>query len=121
MSSEEDAFKGLNIVGQPRAYIIRNSKLETSWQTVDRRVYEIAGRSAESMVHTQGIGDLYREFLGARKFGFDFNLAYIPPEFDTKPKELFDKEYMQALYRLGYDLAIDGYPWKKLPPGLVPP
>ena len=121
MASEEDAFEGLNIVGQPHAYIIRNSKLETSWQTVDRRVYEIAGRSATSMVHTQGIGDLYREFLGARKFGFDFNLAYIPQEFDVEAKELFDKEYMRALYRLGYDLAIDGYPWKKFPPGLVPP
>ncbi len=121
MAAEEDAFEGLQIVGQPHAYIIRNSKLETTWQTIDRRVFEIAGRSAESMVHTQGIGDLYREFLGARKFGFDFNLAYIPAEFDMKPTELFDKEYMQALFRLGYDLAIDGYPWKKLPPGLVPP
>ncbi|MGI9232901.1 MAG: patatin-like phospholipase family protein [Woeseiaceae bacterium] len=120
MSAEEDAFEGLNIVGQPRAYIIRNSKLETSWQTVDRRVYEIAGRSASSMVHTQGIGDLYREFLGASKFGVDFNLAYIPQDFDVESEELFDKDYMKALYRLGYELAIDGYTWKKLPPGLGP-
>ncbi len=120
MSADEDAFDGLQIVGQPRAFIIRNSKLETSWQPVERRVYEIAGRSASSMVHTQGIGDLYREFLGARKFGFDFNLAYIPQDFDQEPSEMFDRDYMRALYDLGYELAADGYPWLKVPPGLLP-
>ena len=67
------------------------------------------------------MGDLYREFLGARKFGFDFNLAYIPQEFDAEPEGLFDLEYMRSLYKLGYDLSIDGYQWKEAPPGLLAP
>ena len=101
LASPEDTFQQLEVVGQPRAYIIRNSKLEPTWRKVNRRALAIAGRSASALVHTQGIGDLYREYLGARKFGFDFNLAYIPREFDVESNELFDQEYMQELYRLG--------------------
>ena len=82
---------------------------------------DIAGRSASSLVHSQGVGDLYREYLGARKFGFDFNLAHVPQEFDVEPNELFDQEYMRALYQLAYDMTVDGHPWKKAPPGLSSP
>ena len=70
------------------------------------------------MVHTQGIGDLYRELIGAHKFDFDFNLAYIPNTFDAEPEELFDPSYMRSLYEFAYELAVDGYPWEKIPPGL---
>ena len=73
------------------------------------------------MVHTQGIGDLYRELIGAHKFDFDFNLAYIPSTFDSEPEELFDQNYMRSLYEFAYELAVDGYPWEKIPPGLVSP
>ncbi len=118
LSASEDSFDNLNTVGERRAFIIRNSKLDMGWQAVDRSMISIAGRSATSMVHTQGMGDLYREFIGASKFGFDFNLAYIPNEFDVRPEELFDPNYMRQLYDLAYDLALDGYPWTKIPPGL---
>ena len=118
LSAPEDTFQKLGVVGQPHVYIIRNSKLEPTWRQVDRRALAIAGRSASAMVNTQGIGDLYREYLGARRYGFDFNLAYIPREFDVKSNELFDKEYMQKLYQFGYETAVGGYPWQKAPPGL---
>ncbi len=78
----------------------------------------IAGRSANSMVHSQGVGDLYREFIGAHKFGFDFNLAYIPNSFTHEPQDLFDQDYMRKLYQLAYDMAAGGYPWEKMPPGI---
>lgn len=121
LASTEDLFRNLGAVGEPHVYIIRNSKLEPSWQTIDRRAIDIAARSASSIVHTQGTGDLYREFLGAHKFGFDFNLAYVPASFDVESKELFDLEYMRALYKLGYEMSIEGYQWQKVPPGLLPP
>lgn len=118
LAAPEDSFRSLNIVGQGRAYLIRNSMLEIPWQPVERKMLDIAGRSASSMVHTQGLGDLYREYLGAKKFGFDFNLAYIPSTFDAESNELFDRSYMQKLYALAYEMAVDGYPWAKFPPGL---
>lgn len=77
---------------------------------------DIAGRSANSLTHTQGIGDLYREYLGAQKFGFEFNLAYIPTSFHAQSEEMFDRNYLRELYALGCKMAVDGYPWVKLPP-----
>ncbi len=84
-------------------------------QTKNKTV-PIAGRSIASLIRTQGIGDLYRIFLLAKRDGLDFNLAFIPDDFNAPKKEMFDPEYMQSLFDLGYRMAKDGYPWSKLPP-----
>ena len=120
LSTEEDAFQRLHIVGRGQAYVIRNSKLESTWEPVDRKLFSIAERSASSMIRTQGIGDLYREYLGALKYDFDFHLAYIPSDFEAENHELFDRKYMRQLFKLGYEMAADSYPWKNTPPGIKP-
>ncbi len=120
LSAEADTFQRLNIVGRGRAYVIRNSKFESTWVAVDRQIFSIGERSASSMVRSQGIGDLYREYLGALKYDFEFNLAYIPSDFEADSHELCDRDYMRELYALGYEMASEGYPWEKLPPGLTP-
>ena len=99
---------------------IRNSKLKPNWQAVERNILEIAARTSSSFIRTQEIGDLYREFVGTKAYGFDYNLAFIPSSFNVESKEIFDPEYMGALYQLGYELASKGYPWKKQPPGEKP-
>lgn len=118
LSTDPDSFKRLNIVGIPKAYFIFNSQLESAWEAVDRRVFSIAERSVSAIIRTQGVGDIYREYLATQKFGFDFNLASIPTDFEAENHEMFDRGYMQALYKLGYDQALGGYPWQKSPPGL---
>ena len=102
-------------------YIIRNSRLDPDWASVDRRFMGIAWRAISSLIHTQGIGDLYRIYLTAQKDGLDYNLAFIPPTFNEPHREMFDSEYMRALYKTGYDMAVKGYPWSKYPPGLAGP
>jgi hypothetical protein len=47
----------------------------------------------------------------------DFNLAYIPASHVPSNKELFDRKEMRALFELGFDEAVKGYPWRKTPPG----
>lgn len=118
LSSEDETFKNLEIKGQGRAYLIRNSQLRPNWRSVERTVFSIGERSASSMVTSQGIGDLYREYLGAQKFGIDFNLVYIPGDFGTGMQTSDDYEFMRALYDYGYKMAVDGVSWKKMPPGL---
>jgi predicted acylesterase/phospholipase RssA len=118
LSGNEDTFRNLEVVGRGQAYVIRNSKLESDWEAVDRKLIAIAGRSASSMVRSQGIGDLYREYLGAQKFDFDFNLAYIPDTFHAGSHEFFDLDYMRRLYEFGYEMAADGFPWVDSPPAL---
>jgi hypothetical protein len=74
------------------------------------------------LIHTQGIGDLYRIYLVTQKDGVDYNLAFIGPDFDVEYKEQFDPTYMRSLFDYGFKLARPGYPWQKAPPGFtVPP
>jgi hypothetical protein len=100
-----------------RAYIIRNARLDPEWAQVDRRTMSIAGRAISSLIHTQGIGDLYRIYLTSQRDGVDFNLAYVPASFNAPRREEFDTEFMRALFKTGYDMAAKGYPWEKVPPG----
>ena len=118
LESDDDTFENLEIKGQGRAYIIRNSRLRTEWTAVDRSVFAIGERSASTMVRSQGAGDLYREYLGAQKYGIEFNLMYIPEDFGALGQSLEGREYMKALYQLGYDMAVSGSSWKNVPPGL---
>ena len=105
------------VKGTPKVYVIRNSFLNPDWETVRPKILHIAGVSINSLIRDQGIGDMYRIYLDCQRDGLDFNLAYIPEDFDLKPKEDFDPVYMGKLFNLGYQLARNGYPWDKAPPG----
>jgi len=104
-------------VRQRTAYVIRNSKLDPQWADVDRRTMSIALRAVSSLIHTQGIGDLYQIFITCQRDGVDFNLASIPADFDVPHREDFDTEYMRALFELGYEMGAQNYHWQKVPPG----
>jgi len=108
----------LEVKGTPKVYVIRNSFLKPDWEMVHPKILPIAGVSINSLIRTQGIGDMYRIYLDCQRDGLDFNLAYIPEDFDLKPKEDFDPVYMGKLFNLGYQLARNGYPWDKAPPGV---
>ena len=103
--------------GTPKVYVIRNSILKPVWETVKPKIMPIAGYSIDSLIRTQGIGDMYLIYLDCQRDGIDYNLAYIPDDFSIKPKEDFDPVYMGKLYDLAYQLAKNGYPWDKAPPG----
>jgi hypothetical protein len=101
------------------AYIIRNSRLDPEWASIERQTLSIAGRAIDSLIQTQGIGDLYRIYTTTQRDGIDYNLAIIPATFNEKPAEAFDPVYMKQLFDVGYKQAVAGYPWQKTPPGLV--
>jgi predicted patatin/cPLA2 family phospholipase len=115
------AIRQVGLKGKSRIYVIRNSRIEPDWETVRPKIVPILGSTVSTLIRTQGIGDLYRIFLGAQRDGMDYNLAFIPFDFDEKSKELFDPEYMSKLFDLGYRMAQNGYPWEKVPPGFEPP
>jgi predicted patatin/cPLA2 family phospholipase len=98
------------VKGTPKAYVVRNSPLKPDWETIYPKILPIAGTSINSLIRTQGIGDMYRIYLDCQRDGIDFNLAYIPDHFDLKPNEDFDPVYMGKLFDLGYQMARNGYP-----------
>jgi len=109
----------LKVQGKPQVYVIRNSFLDADYQGIKRSVFPIASRTIDSLIRTQGLGDLYQIYALCKRDGNDFNLAYIPPDFIDEPTEGFDPVYMRKLLDLGYQMALEGYPWEHAPPGFI--
>lgn len=101
-------------------YIIRNSRLDPDWASVDRRLMTIVNRSVTALIHAQGVGDLNRMFMTSTRDGIDYNLAYIPSDFTVTKNSEFDSTYMNALFERGRAMAAAGYAWDKFPPGYAP-
>jgi len=114
----DEAAKNLGIKrqGNDRIFIIRNNQIGARYEEVELDVLSIAGRALSSLTSTQGVGDLYRIYAVTQREGIEFNLASVPHDFKPNPKEAFDPVEMKRLYDLGYDMALNGYPWEKLPP-----
>ena len=100
------------------AFLIRNSRLDPEWASVDRRLLPIVGRAVSTMIHYSGYNDAYRIYTTSKRDGVDYNLAYIGSDFTVEHKESFDRTYMRALFDYGYQRARAGYRWNKAPPGL---
>ena len=98
--------------------MIRNSFLDPDYRGVKRSILPIGIRTIDSLIRTQGIGDLYQIYTLCVRDENEFNLAYIPSDFTEEPAEDFDPVYMGKLFDRGYGMALQGYPWKKGPPGL---
>jgi len=111
--------KKLKVHGKPQVYVIRNSFLDPDYDGMTRSVFPIAVRTIDSLIRTQGVGDLYQIYALCKRDGNDFNLAYIPSDFTDEPAEGFDPVYMKKLLDYGYRKAVTGYPWQKAPPGFI--
>jgi len=108
-------------VGRARVlYVIRNARLDPQWASVERSIFAISTRAIQSLIQAQGVGDLYVIYLQSQRDNLDYNLAFIPPDFDAPHKEIFDTDYMNQLFGYAYGLSKDGYPWEKHPPGYAP-
>src|SRR5215468_5999092 len=78
---------GVEMKRAGKVYIIRNSTLGATWSRIERRTISIANHAISSLIHTQGIGDLYRIYATTQRDGFDFNLAYVGNDFAFENKK----------------------------------
>jgi hypothetical protein len=98
-------------------YIIRNDKVLPVWEDVHPTIKDIATRSISSLIRSQGTGDFYRLYAYTQRYGFNYNLAFIPSSFHAEAKGEFDSAYMKKLFLVGEKLGSQGYEWHKAPPG----
>ena len=114
------ATMGEGMVRRGRAYVIRNAALAPTWTPVARRTIDVAARAIDSLITTQGFGDLYRIYATTQQDNLDFNVAYIGEDFVYEnKKEQFETAFMKSLYDYGFRLGRAGYRWHKVPPGLL--
>ena len=102
------------------AYVIRNGRLDPEWASTDRRVFSIAGRAVNTMIHYSGQNDVFRLQTTTTRDGLDFSLAYIGRDFTVEHTEQFDPTYMRALFEYGRAQIKNGTAWKKSSPLLIP-
>jgi hypothetical protein len=109
-------FASTELARERHAYIIRNSRLDPEWASVNRRFLTISGRAIATMIHYIGYNDILRIYATAKRDGIDYNLAYIEPDFPHVKHEKFDPAYMKALFDSAYAKGRHGFPWRKAPP-----
>jgi predicted acylesterase/phospholipase RssA len=102
-------------------FIIRNARLDSEWQQIERNTLDIMSRGINQLIQSQSFGDIQRIYLTSMRDKVDFNLAYIGPDFNVPHVQEFDRPYMDALYAYGHHLGAAGYPWARVPPGFDEP
>jgi predicted patatin/cPLA2 family phospholipase len=119
--TEMEKIMEVKLMGRPKVlYIIRNGRINPRWDKVRPRLVPIASRAIDTLIKVQGVGDLYRLLAFSQRDKMDFNLAVIPRDFPPTPGDMFNQEYMNRLFDLGFEIAKKGYPWKKYPPLFEP-
>ena len=99
-----------------KIYALVNARLDPEWAEVERRTLPITFQAIATLIQYQTIGDLYRIYSITQRDGTDFNLAYIPDDFQAPHPADFDPTYMRKLYDFGFDEAAAGFKWIKEPP-----
>jgi len=111
----KEVMQELDVKGTPTIYVIRNAFVRPDYQTTSPRLLPIAGRTIDSLIRTQGIGDFFRIAILANRDGIDFEFTYIPDDANevigVKPTEEFDPKYMKALFEFGRQRTLDGATW----------
>ncbi len=114
--AEMENLMEVKLTGRPKIlYIIRNGRIEPDWQKIRPRLLPITLRAVNTLIKTQGVGDLYRLFVFALRDKMDFNLAAIPRDFPPAPEDMFNQEYMNKLFDFAFEMAQRGFPWRKHP------
>jgi len=102
-----------------RLYVIRNGSTTPDRKHIKRGLGSISGRAIATLLKMSGINDLYRLYLSSLHDKVEFRYVSLPPDYVRTTDEEFNEAEMNRQYELGYQLAIDGIPWKTLPPGYV--
>ena len=98
-----------------RLFIVRNSLMRPEYAVIKPRIAPITTRAVETLIKSQADGDIYRLYAIAQRDHLDFNLAFIPDEFERGTTEEFNKKEMNRLFDLGFTTGSKGYPWAKIP------
>jgi predicted acylesterase/phospholipase RssA len=111
----------VNVAG-PRmrrvVHVVRNGAMEPEVpEETARGLIQIARRSAQSLLHASGVGDIQRIHLLAQRDGVEFRLARIAPGFQAERPEPFAPVYMRTLFEHGREQGLRGDQWQSAPPG----
>ncbi|WP_170415592.1 patatin-like phospholipase family protein [Ruegeria atlantica] len=94
-----------------RIWLIHNKKLEPTFDPLPGNATAVANRAFEMLIRSQSLGNIESILVLSNRDGFQANITYIPKEFQKKPKEPFDPEYMNELFSVGYLAGQHRHGW----------
>ncbi len=94
-----------------RIWLIYNDKLLPEYEPQRTGLLSLALRTIDTLVKSQSVGDIKEVGALAERDGLKVRVMLLPNAFKGESKELFDKEYMRALYKIGFDLGKDPANW----------
>ncbi|MDM5272253.1 patatin-like phospholipase family protein [Sulfurovum sp. zt1-1] len=103
--------KKLGVHPEKKFWLIRNTKIDPEYSPVSLNISDIGDRSISTLIKYQGVCNLYNIISLAKRDGFDVHITNIPPSFNMPSKDTFDREYMRALYKVGYERGRLGQAW----------
>ena len=92
-------------------WLIRNTKIDAEYMPVSLSLGSIPGRSISTLIKYQGRGDMLNIMSLAKRDGFKMNMTNVPNEFNVHADDMFDQDYMRALYKVGYDIGKSKNAW----------
>jgi hypothetical protein len=126
MLDVEDALDGAGLTTgevQGRLFVIRNGRPDDrpGYAAIAPTALSIAEATIEKLFKVSTTASLYRMYVLADRYDVEFNLRFIPQEFDVGfPALEFDRAGMNRLFDLGYRLGRDSAEWDRHPPDIDP-
>jgi len=111
-------LKELGLQVKPTMYVIRNSSSSASWESVENKTLDVARRSIDTLVKNSTTGDLHKLYTFTKINDIGYRITSVPSSFNEPENELFDPIYMRKLYKVGYEIGLNGIEWDTTPPGL---
>src|SRR5215468_4441576 len=104
---------GFKNAAKPKLYIIVNGKITSDFAVIGDGTLSIVARSFYSSVKANTRNTLIATYDFARRNGWQFRLAGIPPDYAmTSTTFNFDTDYMRGLFDLGFSLGRTGQQWQ---------
>ena len=104
-----------------RLYVIRNGSISPKRKQIKRGIGSISARAIGTLLKVSGMNDLYRLYLSTRDDDVEFRYVSLPADYVRSTDEEFNEAEMNRQYALGYQMGVDGIPWKTSPPGYILP
>jgi len=99
-----------------RIYMIVNNKLNGEFHLVTPKAIPIASQSFGLNLRSSLSDTVNINYLYAKAHGIDFNLSFIPRDYPSGNKKMFDTAYMRGLYDYGLKVGKSSAIWTKDPP-----
>jgi len=105
--------EALGLTTSPQVHVIRNGMLKVPYHATEDKGVELLSRSLSSMTIQQAKGDLYRMLYFSKNSDLELTFTYMDDEFNAPKatKDMFDLQYMKALYQHGYNKAQSNELW----------